>query len=260
MVFEESFENVEDVQDILVDTFDDFMYSTSSATGRPGLQADENGSHLDTLPDFTKLEFECKCVDCDKDKICGGIWKGRLSPGEESHENIDSLKIHVVVAHCSDDINWISNYTNGFTMESLHIISRCGNYLSGVPEMASTVDVQPDLVGIDHSHAYYITKVLPLKIGSEDESNSIVVFLRDDMIAGQIRKNQYGNDFEGLVKAASSNRGFGYGIIPNRVDFGQHSFDLSAYHGEHVMVKLHFSIICRAQILQHSYQLLQRFG
>ena len=152
---------------------------------------------FDKLPDFVTLDiedpFQCKCVDCEEDKACGGLWKGKRYAGGDAasystrqllaglaDEDIKLKKIHIVVSHCKSDLDWISAFTKGFNIASIHIISKCGAPVIGAPDIA-TIEVLPNIGRCDHSYAYYITSVLDQKMTEDNTDNAIVFFLKDDI-------------------------------------------------------------------------------
>ena len=69
----------------------------------------------------------CTCVDCEKDKTCGGLWLGNRYPGMPSEEEVIHTKMHIVVSHCKKSLDWMPKYLEGFTnIASIHVISKCG--------------------------------------------------------------------------------------------------------------------------------------
>ena len=138
--------------------------------------------------------------------------------------------IHVVVSHCKNSLDWIPAFTAGRDLSSIHIISKCSESVKGAPKNA-TIEILPNIGRCDHSYAHYITTVLPQKVETEKEDkDAIVLFLKDDISANNFHQSGSWNDFGSLLRLASSVNGFGCGIIPGHVDFGQQRFFLSAYH------------------------------
>ena len=193
----------------------------------------ESEDYYAGLPEFVSLDtsvsFKCKCVDCEEDEVCGGLWSGG------KYESIDSsdLKkknIHIVVSHCMSPLDWIESFVRGFNIQSIHIITKCGHEVIGAPAMAS-VETLPNIGRCDHTYAYFVTTILPKQIKPGEEDDSVAIFLKDDISAKNFHQAGQWNDFEGLVRLASSDNGFGCGVISNgHVEFGPHSFLLSAYH------------------------------
>ena len=201
---------------------------------------------FDKFPDFVTLDiedpFQCKCVDCEEDKACGGLWKGNRYAGGDAasystrrllaglaDDDIKLKKIHIVVSHCKSDLYWIQAFTKGFNIASIHVISKCGIPVIGAPNIA-TIEVLSNIGRCDHSYAYYITTVLDQKITEDNRDSSIVFFLKDDISARNLHQSGGWNDFETMLQLASSENGFACGITPDYVDFGPNHFFLSAYH------------------------------
>lgn len=82
----------------------------------------------------------CFCVDCNEDKLCGGLWLGNRYPGMPSEEEVVRVKTHIVVSHCKKSLDWMAEYLEGFTnIASIHVISKCGQEVKGAPNEAITV-------------------------------------------------------------------------------------------------------------------------
>jgi len=173
--------------------------------------------------------FKCNCIECDVDKNCGGLWKASKYPGISDGKDLETKKIHIVISHCKSNLEWIDGFTQGFLISSIHIVTKCGETVKGAPEWA-TIEVLPNVGRCDHTYAYFITTILPQKINPAEQENSIVVFLKDDISAENFHQSGHWNDFETLVKLASSENGFACGIEPGGIQHGTHIFFLSAYH------------------------------
>jgi len=82
----------------------------------------------------------------------------------------------------------------------------------GVPEMA-TVERLPNVGRCDHSYAHYITTVLAQKIPKEQEKNSMVLFLKDEMSQKNFHHaSGRWTSFERMARNAFSDNGFGCGV------------------------------------------------
>ena len=225
---EKRFSKPNDVEDMLTTTLD--QPEVHRRLGSRRQSGVDNEDLFDELPDFVTLDiedpFQCKCVDCEEDKACGGLWKGKRYSGGD---DIKLKEIHVVVSHCKSDLDWISTFTKGFNIATIHIISKCGAPVNGAPDMA-TIEVLPNIGRCDHSYAYYITTVLDQKMTEVETDESIVFFLKDDISVGNLHQSGGWNDFETMLQLASSENGFACGISPDYTDFGPNRFFLSAYH------------------------------
>jgi len=140
----------------------------------------------------TNQEPKCQCVDCEEDKTCGGLWRGNRYPYPGSRigntpngssyvdpcfdENAYLLKkkIHFVISHCNANLNWISDFTKGFDISSIHVVTKCGKEVEGAPTSAA-IEKMPNVGRCDHTYAHYITTIMDQKVKKGEESDSIVV-------------------------------------------------------------------------------------
>jgi hypothetical protein len=181
------------------------------------------------LLNSTNQEPKCQCVDCEEDKKCGGLWRGNQYPYPGSRigntpngssyvdpcfdENAYLLKkkIHLVISHCTANLNWISYFTKGFDISSIHVVTKCGKEVEGAPTSA-TIEKMPNVGRCDHTYAHYITTIMDQKVKKGEESDSIVVFLKDDMSPANIKKiNMEWSQLDAMVRTASSENGFACG-------------------------------------------------
>jgi len=162
----------------------------------------------------------CVCVDCQADELCGGLWRGLRYPDMPSDEEVRHKKVHIVVSHCNKSLRWMHDYLKGFTnIATIHVISKCGHVVEGAPAKA-VIEVFPKNVGrCDHTFAYYTTTILPKLVTSSDESNSVVVFLKDSAtenihqgFGNKKTSTFYRKDLKSLVQIASSSNGFSCGL------------------------------------------------
>jgi len=188
----------------------------------------------------------CKCVNCEEDAICGHLWKGRNNLDREniSNDDINAKKIHIVISHCNNDLDWLSEYTRSFNIASVHVISKCGVPVLGLPNNLSTgnikpsIEVLPNVGRCDHSYAHYINTILDQKVVRGEEENSVVLFLKDTatkkyIVSGkeanskEMFTNEW-NDIKSMVKGASSTNGFSCGAVLQKGTGGHsvyHKFD-----------------------------------
>ena len=257
-MFEESFDNAQDVEEIFEDVYetndpsyngsmDDIAEAQETSQSTDNQDFTNNEDYYADLPDFVTHDLEsssngdpsflhqCKCLDCDEDEACGGIWKRERFANEETMPvNLEKIKIHMVVSHCMSDLDWIPTFTKAFPVASVHVITKCGKADRARETAPDYVTIQEyENVGrCDHTYAHYITTILPHIVKAGEEKDTVAIFLKDDISAANFHQSGHWNDFEGLVRAAASEHGFGCGIVPGGVDFGRDSFDLSTYHGE----------------------------
>ena len=170
---------------------------------------------------------ECKCVTCEADDACGGLWRGSKYKNY-GQVDLDAIKIHVVVSHCRSALGWLDDFLLGYDISSMHVLTKCGEAVEKIeaPEDAKIIELL-NVGGIEHSYAYYIANIFPDVMTDKD---AIVVFLKDEIVSKKLNSLGDLNTFDELLYIASSDNGFGCGILPNTIDFGQHQFLLSAYH------------------------------
>ena len=163
--------------------------------------------------------FQCKCVDCFEDELCGGLWTGLRYFGMPKDYMLPEKKIHIIVSlsHCSESLAWIDQYIHGFNVVSIDIGTKCEHAIQGAPDIAIIEVLPKNVGGCDHTYAHYITTILPKRLEKADglKDDSIVVFLNDDF--NEENRHQDGqrlNDFKSMVQTASSSNGFACGLVP----------------------------------------------
>lgn len=184
----------------------------------------------DTVFDI-KIDQSCRCVQCEEDEICGGLWKGTRYPyigslrigntpnGTDGHPyfDVDSYllrkKIHLVISHCAADLSWISNFIKGFEIASIHVVTKCGRPVTGAPSDA-TIEEMPNIGRCDHTYAHYITTIMDRKVKEGEENDSIVVFLKDDISGSNQHNGGSWSHLGAMIRTASSENGFACGCIP----------------------------------------------
>jgi hypothetical protein len=185
-------------------------------------------------------QSKCWCVDCEEseDDVCGGLWRGNHYPRRKSTPSsaMGEKKIHIVVSHCKASLNWMPSYLGDLStnVNSIHILSKCGQDVEGAPENAK-IQVIPNVGRNDHTFAYYITSILP-KLSTDDDA--IVVFLKDTMMQTVHQGGEYRRtDLKSLIHLASSSNGFACGL--NIV--GEETW-ISAYHDTATLFKFHMNM------------------
>lgn len=190
------------------------------------MSQEENESDLNFSLLPAEDPFQCKCVACVEDEHCGGLWYGSAVEGPE-HEV--RAKIHIVISHCKSDLDWLEDFTAGFVVDSVTVISKCGAEVRGAPE-GTDILVLPNVGRCDHTYGYYMSYMLNEKVPEEDREKAVVVFLKDDISAGNLHQDGTWNSFSDMIQIASSERGFACGIKPSYVDSGPNRYFVSAYH------------------------------
>ena len=224
-----------------------------------------------------KIPPICKCANCEEDETCGGLWTATRYPPAHIHSDIADIDIadidiadidiaeaqenitadtnkalshslnlnlhkkiiHIVISHCTKDLHWLSDYTRGFDIASVHVITKCGVPVSGVPKhmnATTTIEVLPNVGRCDHSYAHYITTILDEKIkiskssngNGDEEKNSVVLFLKDNMSPENLHQGDQmeksWNDVESMLQVSFSANGFSCGTVISK------SSRRSAYH------------------------------
>jgi hypothetical protein len=170
---------------------------------------------------LTNSTHQCKCVDCDEDEVCGGLWRSNRYPGMLERSAAYQKKLHLVVAHCSKSLDWLSNYIKDFNVESIHVMSKCQVEVEGAPANA-VIKKLPNVGRNDHSFAHYIASVLP-EIAKQDD-DSVVVFLKDSINEAIHQGGRFHQlDLASLISLSSSDNGFACGL-------GISNHRMSAYH------------------------------
>lgn len=157
-----------------------------------------------------QIKNVCFCVDCPSDESCGGLWRANRFP-LPGKENESDKEIHIVLSHCKSDISWLSTFTQGYKISSMHVITKCGRAVKGAPADAVIIEL-PNIGRCDHTYAYYINHVLDRKKEGMDLETSIVFFLKDDMSATNIHQIGNWTDFATMLRLASSTNGFACGL------------------------------------------------
>jgi len=198
-------------------------------TNEPG--DDEQSGQVDHFADREEIG-EPGLTLMKESNILEWMWKGRHFSWRKE---LNKQHIHVVVAFCRGDLSWISGYTSGYRVSSLHIVSKCDQPIVNRPPY-STVEVVPNVGGNDHTYAHYITNILDKKMFEtySDPDNSVVVFLKDNNIGHQNNMNR--DSFEDMLTMAASSRGFGCSLISNGHYSAYHettrlyTFSMANYH------------------------------
>jgi hypothetical protein len=181
----------------------------------------------------------CTCVDCDQDEICGGLWKGDAVGGDPHSFS----KITLVISHCERPLHWLSNFTEGFHVNHILIISKCGKPVMGAPEN-STIVRMPNLGRCDHTYAHYMAARMKYTPPSLDDDSKVVVFLTDDQRdrSGSVHNGfQFSRSLPDMLRIASKTN-FACGMEQKRWKKGgsvspyhetSHllNYELERYHG-----------------------------
>lgn len=201
-------------------------YTSVNATGSNSHIDAFNENSTELLESFIleRSELKCKCVHCKEDLLCGGLWSG--TGHSDEGETDPDLHIHIVVSHCKSPLDWLEEFTEGFAIESLHVITKCG-FPVDTPESSTVIELS-NVGRCDHSYAWYISNILPGLV--IDNDNSVVVFLKDDISYDNMHQLGEWSELRHLTSLASTDQGFACGINSMDVRFSQSRFSLSAFH------------------------------
>ena len=211
---------------------------TRRKLGAIGINAEDDdtyqqdaGEDIDALQFLAASEdlFHCKCVSCAEDPKCGGLWEG-IEVVQAPYKE----KVHIVVSHCKSDLDWMEDFTSGFPMESITVVSKCGYPVKGAPDYAKIV-IYENVGRCDHAYAYFIAALLDERVAADDVDDSVVFFLKDDISEKNLHQAGHWNDFESMLRVASLENGFACGITLAEADFGASKFYISAYHEWHTL-------------------------
>ena len=179
-------------------------------------------------PPSSSTKKECRCVNCEEDRLCGGLWKGFRRPsggGTRAVKAGSVQQVHVVVSHCRSRLDWLEGYMRpaapaerynlkdrrgwweayirpprtsspAYRIASLHVISKCDPQDDTGAPAGATVETLPNVGRCDHSYAHYIaSRPVRDRLGLDreggdaaDEAPSPVVVFLKDDVS---RKNMH---------------------------------------------------------------------
>ncbi|KAL7513920.1 hypothetical protein ACHAXN_012541 [Cyclotella atomus] len=212
-----------ELEDVIVSTIHGLDATATSVSQE--LNVNISTTYTEQLESLDQREMKCKCVNCAEDSLCGGLWKGIIGHYDEDATDQD-VQIHVVVSHCKSAVDWLGEFTQGFRIQSLHIISKCGYPVVGAPHSSTIIEL-PNVGRCDHTYAWYISNLLS-DLSPTDEA--VVVFLKDDISYENMHQLGEWSELKHLSRLASSKQGFACGINSIDVSFSQNRFSLSAFH------------------------------
>ena len=67
----------------------------------------------------------------------GNTPNGDVDPHFVENAYLLKKKIHLVISHCTANLNWISDFTKGFDISSIHVVTKCGKEVGGAPTNAT---------------------------------------------------------------------------------------------------------------------------
>lgn len=57
-----------------------------------------------------------------------------------------------MISHCDGDLHWLKDYTAGFTIATVTVMSKCGQAVVGAP-LKAKIQTLPNVGRCDHSYA-----------------------------------------------------------------------------------------------------------
>ena len=124
------------------------------------------------------------------------LWTGDVPPKPKGKE-CPVGKISIVMSHCNYNLNWFSDFTKGFPINDIQIISKCGVTPQGAPSTNATILEMPNVGRCDHTFAYALQH---MNLTNKDESD-IVVFIKDNLIVHQ--RASHSRTFSEMIRIAS---------------------------------------------------------
>ena len=129
-------------------------------------------------------------------------------------------KADMVVAHCSEDLSWITKSVaevrncgaGGIEVQNIYVYSKCGNPVTGMPPNASLVQL-PNVGRNDHTFAFHLARNIPVQ--------PITIFIKDTYHSNR----RFGKELEVLglchfaTVAMQNGMGFGCGMRPRMFQF-----------------------------------------
>ena len=166
------------------------------------------------------------------DSVCSnGVWQPLTStvrddlPKDSSWPFLKAAapvvaKADMVVAHCSEDLSWITKSVakvrncpaGGIEVENVYVYSKCGKPVTGMPPNASLTHL-PNVGRNDHTFAYHLARDIPVK--------PITIFIKDTYHTNR----RFGKELEVLglchfvTVAMQNGMGFGCGMRPRMFRF-----------------------------------------
>ncbi len=160
------------------------------------------------------------------------LWLGQAT--QSDFVDPHNLPISVVLAFCLGDLAWLRSYLQGFEIQNITIVSKCGLQPKAEHLPEGAVVIQMENVGrSDHTIAHWMTKLVQSeKEAFNTKDEEIILFLKDNLLVhapGTMRS------LATLLNITSSD-GFGCALEPkgrsflHLTDFLTH-FHMGGYKG-----------------------------
>ena len=108
-----------------------------------------------------------------------------MKASPEIIEEMRNVSISIVLSHCEEDLEWVSEYIGtDYSIKDIIIYSKCGKEVEEVEmleELSPTVNIVklPNVGRNDHAYAHWIKENYD-SIDQEKEGEDIVMFLKDN--------------------------------------------------------------------------------
>jgi hypothetical protein len=229
---------------LVVDANDLITFSNGERLGWKGLNS---SSGVDIVNNSIS---SCHCVHCCNDNDCGHIWMASVGKDVTYRKQMED-EIHVVISHCMHDLSWVEPFFDGYTIASIHVYSKCGKELTGLPSGATVIPFS-NVGRNDHTFAFHIANhtMWHQHIGNTSSAipskRRIFCFLKDNRRTAEDRGGKW-RSLEELLRITSSfefacaletNVYRKYTII---LKAGLTAFSVSAFHKKKMIHKFSIS-------------------
>ena len=89
---------------------------------------------------------------------------------KQNQVTVSSVPVHIVVSHCSQNLEWITDSITSLNVRDVVIYSKCGRPVEGAP-VGSVVHTLPNVGRCDHTYAFYISRL--------NVTDGVVLFMKD---------------------------------------------------------------------------------
>jgi hypothetical protein len=135
-------------------------------------------------------------------------------------------RLSLVISHCSKNLDWLKNFTEGFEIRSLWIYSKCENAVLGAPP-SSKIKRLENKGRNDASFLYHILKMT--RDSATFKSDDVILFLKDNRETDKDLKGRWRT----LQEMADLNK---QGNFACALDLcGSPLLSVSHYHNSHLL-------------------------
>lgn len=141
--------------------------------------------------------------DTNNDTFCHQEWIGDCIGACST--DIQFNRMHLVLSHCSHDLNWLDNYVNVSMFDTITIASKCGLVPESAPINAKMVQLA-NVGRCDHTYSQWMMQ--NVEALNDDD---FVLFMKDTHNIHQVGQFRA---FEAMLRVTKTN-GFACGLRPN---------------------------------------------